>query len=124
MATESQTERSSEAGESAAATGRQSLGVKAALEALRSYKLYVSPWFAGSCRFEPTCSAYAYQAIARFGVKRGMWMGLKRLLRCHPLSRKFGFDPVPEPLQAATQHDVHAGRETGAADLASKGAHS
>jgi putative membrane protein insertion efficiency factor len=70
--------------------------VRAALFALRFYKAYLSLLVAGSCRFEPTCSRYAYEAIERFGVARGTWLGLKRLLRCHPLSRKFGFDPVPE----------------------------
>ncbi len=74
----------------------QSAGVRAALFALSVYKSYLSVLFAGSCRFEPTCSRYAYEAIERFGVLRGMWLGTKRLLRCHPLSRKFGFDPVPE----------------------------
>jgi putative membrane protein insertion efficiency factor len=73
-----------------------SLPVSAALFLLRFYKAYLSIVFAGSCRFEPTCSRYAYQAIERFGVMRGIWLGTKRLLRCHPLSRKFGFDPVPE----------------------------
>jgi putative membrane protein insertion efficiency factor len=73
-----------------------SAAVKAALAALRIYKMYLSVLFAGSCRFEPTCSMYAYEAIERFGVMRGSWMGLKRLLRCQPLSRKFGYDPVPE----------------------------
>ena len=75
---------------------RTSAGVRAALLALRFYKSYLSILFAGSCRFEPTCSRYAYEAIERFGVVRGIWLGLKRLLRCHPLSRKFGYDPVPE----------------------------
>jgi len=75
---------------------RRSAGVKAALAALRIYKVYLSVLFAGSCRFEPSCSMYAYEAIERFGVMRGAWMGLKRLLRCQPLSRKFGYDPVPE----------------------------
>jgi putative membrane protein insertion efficiency factor len=70
--------------------------VRAALFALRFYKAYLSILFAGSCRFEPTCSRYAYEAIERFGVTPGVWLGLKRLLRCHPLSRKFGYDPVPE----------------------------
>jgi uncharacterized protein len=71
-------------------------GVRIALFALRVYKAYLSVLFAGSCRFEPTCSQYAYEAIKRFGVARGVWLGTKRLLRCHPLSRKFGYDPVPE----------------------------
>jgi putative membrane protein insertion efficiency factor len=74
----------------------RSIPVRAALLALRFYKAYLSILFAGSCRFEPTCSRYAYEAIERFGVARGVWLGLKRLLRCHPLSRKFGYDPVPE----------------------------
>jgi hypothetical protein len=73
--------------------------VRAALFALRFYKAYLSILFAGSCRFEPTCSRYAYEAIERFGVMRGSWLGLKRLLRCHPLSRKFGYDPVPQELE-------------------------
>ena len=74
----------------------KSAGVRAALFALDFYKAYLSVLFAGTCRYEPTCSRYAYEAIERFGVWRGMWLGTKRLLRCHPLSRKFGFDPVPE----------------------------
>jgi len=74
----------------------RSIPVRAALFALRFYKAYLSILFAGSCRFQPTCSRYAYEAIERFGVARGVWLGLKRLLRCHPLSRKFGYDPVPE----------------------------
>jgi uncharacterized protein len=74
----------------------QTIGARAALFALSFYKSYLSMLFAGSCRYEPTCSRYAYEAIERFGVLRGGWLGLKRLLRCQPLSRKFGYDPVPE----------------------------
>ena len=75
---------------------RKHVGVRTALFLLRFYKMYLSILFAGSCRYEPTCSRYAYEAIERFGVARGIWLGLKRLLRCHPLARKFGYDPVPE----------------------------
>jgi len=79
-----------------ASLARKHAGVRTALFAMRFYKAYLSILFAGSCRYEPTCSRYAYEAIERFGVARGVWLGLKRLLRCHPLSRKFGYDPVPE----------------------------
>jgi putative membrane protein insertion efficiency factor len=75
---------------------KTSVGVCVALFALRCYKAYLSVLFGGTCRFEPTCSQYAYQAIERFGVLRGMWLGGKRLARCHPFSGKFGFDPVPD----------------------------
>ncbi|MGB2676565.1 MAG: membrane protein insertion efficiency factor YidD [Candidatus Acidiferrum sp.] len=77
----------------------KSAGVRAALFALSFYKAYLSSLLAGTCRYQPTCSRYAYEAIERFGVWRGIWLGTKRLLRCHPLSRRFGFDPVPEKWQ-------------------------
>ena len=73
-----------------------------ALAALRFYKAYLSLLVGGSCRFQPTCSMYAYEAIEQFGVPRGSWLALKRLLRCHPLSRRFGYDPVPEPISSHT----------------------
>jgi putative membrane protein insertion efficiency factor len=79
--------------------------VRAALFAIRCYKSYLSVLFAGSCRFEPTCSQYAYEAIERFGVLRGIWLGLKRLSRCHPFSGKFGFDPVPENTSAESTNE-------------------
>ena len=81
---------------------RRSTGVRIALVALRFYKAYLSLLVGGSCRFEPTCSIYAYEAVERFGVPRGTWLTLKRLLRCHPLSRKFGYDPVPEAAPSRT----------------------
>jgi uncharacterized protein len=73
-----------------------SVAVRAALFALRFYKAYLSMLLAGSCRYHPTCSQFSYQAIERFGVLRGSWLGFLRLLRCQPFSRRFGFDPVPE----------------------------
>ena len=79
---------------------RKSVPVRAALFLLSFYKAYLSAIFAGTCRYEPTCSRYAYEAIERFGVLRGGWLGWRRLLRCHPLSGKFGYDPVPEKWEA------------------------
>lgn len=86
--------------------------VRIALFALRFYKTYLSLLFAGSCRFEPTCSQFMYQAIERYGVTRGVWLGTKRLLRCHPFSRKFGYDPVPEDWKGTSSHP-----ETAASDV-------
>ena len=71
-----------------------SIAQRAALAVLRAYKLLISPLFAGSCRFIPSCSDYAGEAIARFGVIRGSTLALKRLARCRPLG-SHGFDPVP-----------------------------
>jgi putative membrane protein insertion efficiency factor len=103
---------------------RRSAGVKVALAALRIYKVYLSVLFQGSCRFEPTCAMYMYEAIERFGVLRGAWMGLKRLLRCQPLSRKFGYDPVPEETEAAAAQVGGSGQDTGRPGIASREAHS
>lgn len=102
-------------------SGSRTTGVRLGLFALRFYKAYLSLLFAGNCRFSPTCSQFAYEAVERFGLGRGSWLALKRLLRCQPLSRKFGYDPVPEnweesssetPAQdvchsAAARHEVH-----------------
>jgi uncharacterized protein len=60
---------------------------------IRAYKLILSPWLPAACRFSPTCSEYASEAIERFGVCRGSVAALSRLLRCHPLHRG-GFDPL------------------------------
>jgi len=96
-------------------------GVRLALFALRFYKAYLSILIAGSCRFEPTCSRYAYEAIERFGVMRGVWLGLKRLLRCHPLSRKFGYDPVPEKWEdMSSKMNASASSTSGSATVANE----
>ena len=63
--------------------------------AIRGYQLLIAPLFAGACRFEPTCSAYAAEAIDRFGAVRGGWLALKRVARCHPWGG-LGFDPLPD----------------------------
>jgi uncharacterized protein len=106
------------------AAGEPSVAVKAMLAALRIYKVYLSILFAGSCRFEPTCSVYMYQAIERFGVMRGSWMGFERLLRCQPLSRKFGYDPVPEKTKAAPTETGGSEPRAGRAGVAGREAHS
>jgi uncharacterized protein len=103
---------------------KQSAAVKAALAAVRIYKVYLSVLFAGSCRFEPTCSMYTYGAIERFGVMRGSWMGLKRLLRCHPLSRKFGYDPVPEKTETTAARPSVVGQDAVRSSVTSREAHS
>ncbi len=61
---------------------------------LRYYKRGVSPLLPPACRFHPTCSDYMAEAVSRHGAGRGVWMGLKRLARCHPLNAG-GLDPVP-----------------------------
>ena len=66
-----------------------------ALALIRFYKRYISPSLPSSCRFEPTCSMYTYEAIERYGVIRGGWLGMKRIARCHPLNPG-GYDPVPD----------------------------
>lgn len=60
---------------------------------IRGYQIAASP-FPSPCRFEPTCSAYALEAVRRYGALRGSWLGLRRILRCHPFA-KGGLDPVP-----------------------------
>lgn len=60
---------------------------------LRGYKWIITPFFPPSCRYVPTCSEYAMEAVERYGVIRGSWMALARILRCHPFV-KGGYDPV------------------------------
>lgn len=60
---------------------------------LRLYKYWVSPWLPSACRFYPTCSEYMLAAVEKYGVVKGVWLGLGRLARCHPF-HEGGFDPV------------------------------
>ena len=66
---------------------------KAVIAMLRFYKRFISPFLPSACRFQPTCSEYMLEAVDKYGVARGVGMGIRRLLRCHPFHAG-GFDPV------------------------------
>ncbi len=66
---------------------------RASIGSIRVYRRYVSPMLPASCRYTPSCSLYTLQAIEKYGVLRGIPMGVLRVLRCHPFARG-GFDPV------------------------------
>lgn len=65
---------------------------------ISGYRSLISPLFPPSCRFHPTCSQYAIQAIDRFGAIRGSWLATKRIFRCNPF-HPGGYDPIPEKLE-------------------------
>nr|WP_305857392.1 membrane protein insertion efficiency factor YidD [Balneatrix alpica] len=70
--------------------------IKALLRGLiRGYQWFISPLLGSNCRFTPSCSAYALEALEQHGALRGSWLAAKRLARCHPFSRHHGWDPVP-----------------------------
>ena len=66
----------------------------AVLWIIRAYQVGLSPLLPTSCRYLPSCSHYSHDAVDRYGVVKGAWLGVKRLARCHPLGGK-GYDPVP-----------------------------
>ncbi len=70
------------------------MGKRFLLIVLRGYQRYVSPMTRPSCRYLPTCSQYAVEAVSRYGAAKGAWLAGKRVLRCHPLHAG-GYDPVP-----------------------------
>ena len=61
---------------------------------IRFYRKFISPLFPPSCRFQPTCSQYSLEAVEKFGVWKGSWLAITRILRCHPFNPG-GYDPVP-----------------------------
>ena len=74
---------------------------------IRAYQLALSPWLGARCRFYPSCSQYALEALTRYGSRRGSWLALRRLARCHPF-HPGGFDPVPTELDSHATQACHA----------------
>jgi putative membrane protein insertion efficiency factor len=72
-----------------------SLPQRVILGLLTFYRRFISPALPPACRFTPTCSAYTYEAVARYGALRGLWLGVRRVSRCHPF-HPGGYDPVPD----------------------------
>jgi len=83
------------------------------LALVRGYRLFFSAWLGGACRFEPTCSMYALEAIERHGAAAGAYLACRRIVRCHPLCPG-GFDPVP----TAAPHPFRRVKRAGGADAA------
>ena len=71
-----------------------SWSVRAGLIVIRAYQLVLAPFSGGACRFHPTCSEYAAAAVEEHGLRRGLWLSLGRVARCHPFAKP-GLDPVP-----------------------------
>jgi putative membrane protein insertion efficiency factor len=75
-----------------------------------AYRHVISPWLGPNCRFQPTCSAYALEAIEKHGALRGGWLTLRRLSKCHPISwlgGSYGYDPVPDACRSSTHSHSH-----------------
>lgn len=87
---------------------RTGIGLWLALAMLRAYQIFLGPLFGGGCKFSPSCSRYAYEAIERFGVGRGTWLAMKRIMRCRPFSPG-GYDPVAEEA-AEREREAHDSR--------------
>ncbi|MEM9247251.1 MAG: membrane protein insertion efficiency factor YidD [Pseudomonadota bacterium] len=85
---------------------------------IRGYRLLLSPWLGHACRFQPTCSVYALEALERHGAIRGTWLAARRLTACHPWGRS-GYDPVPG---ADPDHDRRASSRR--VDVSKPGKHS
>jgi putative membrane protein insertion efficiency factor len=70
---------------------------------VRAYRLFLSPWLGNGCRFQPTCSVYALEALENHGAIRGGWMAIRRIGRCHPMGGD-GYDPVPPATGKPHEH--------------------
>lgn len=65
------------------------------LKLIKFYQKFISPILGKNCRFYPTCSSYTYEAIEEYGILKGLYLGIKRILKCHPFN-KGGYDPLPK----------------------------
>jgi len=72
----------------------RNIALSLTLKLIRFYQYAISPHFRPCCRYVPSCSAYAYEAVQKYGISRGVFMAMRRFLRCHPL-HPGGYDPVP-----------------------------
>ncbi len=75
--------------------GITAVPAKVAIMLVRLYQKMVSPWLGPRCRFHPSCSNYCIEALQQHGMVRGLWLGVKRIFKCHPF-HPGGYDPVPE----------------------------
>ena len=75
---------------------------------VRFYQVAISPWLGGNCRFQPTCSAYAIEALETHGAMKGGWLAIRRIGRCHPWGGS-GYDPVPGSDSRKDEHKHEAG---------------
>lgn len=75
---------------------------------VQAYRLVLSPWIGHNCRFQPTCSCYALEALEKHGAGRGGYLAVRRLARCHPLGGS-GYDPVPQKSVTPTSSSVQQG---------------
>lgn len=73
----------------------QNLLIKPFILLVRFYQLAISPWLGSNCRYQPTCSSYMIEALKEHGLLKGLWLGTKRIGRCHPWGGH-GYDPVPK----------------------------
>lgn len=73
----------------------RSILVKLLQAPVHGYRLILSPWLLKSCRYHPTCSRYMLEALEKYGPVKGLWLGARRILRCHPWSKHDFHDPVP-----------------------------
>lgn len=85
------------------------------LAGLRVYQIFLGPFFGGGCKFHPSCSAYAYLAIERFGARQGARLAVGRLMRCRPFSTG-GYDPVPEKSDKSSRTEENLRPVTGQHD--------